>query len=204
MKKLVIALLIVVVGSSAAFAGDLSLGVAQNFMDTYFIADYQSGRFGVEGGVGIPLVYGTASLIGASADGEDVDFGDGVAMVFLPAAMVNGYWKAVDGKVFDLRLGLQGDVFSILTPDFKSVFGLWGASVGLDFTFSDRFSVNLTGTIPAALPLSVLGDDASRFGAFIFYDSTEDNPGPIFAVIFGQLLPGMISEMARLSFRWKV
>ena len=204
MKKLIIALLIVVVGCTAVFAGDLSLGVAQNFMDTYFLADYQGNHFGVEGGVGIPLIYGTAALIENIADGKDVTIGDGAAMVLLPAAMVNGYWKAIDGKVFDLRLGIQADVFSIFTPDFKSVFGLWGTSIGLDFTFSDRFSINLTGTVPAALPLSVIGEDATNFGAFLFYDSENPDIGDFFAIFFGQMLPGMLSEMARLSFKWKV
>ena len=201
MKKLIIALLIVVVGCSAVFAGDLSLGVAQNFMETYFIADYQGDHFGVEGGVGIPLVYGTAALISNIADGKDVSILDGVGMVCLPSVMVNGYWKAVDTNFFDLRLGLQGDVFTILTPDLFSVFGLWGTSLGLDFTFNDRFTVNLTGTVPAALPLSIF--DAGNAGAFIYVNGA-DEVGDILAIIFGQMLPGVISEMARVSFKWKI
>ena len=201
MKKLVIVLLIVVVGCSAVFAADLSLGFAQNFMDTYFIADYQGDHFGVEGGIGIPLIYGTASLIGDMADGKDVSILDGIGMVCLPAAMVNGYWKAVDGRVFDLRLGLQGDVFSIITPDMTSVFALWGPSIGFDFTFSDEFSINLTGTLPAALPLNAIG--AGDYGAFIFTKDV-DEIGEGLAIFFGQLLPGILSEFARLSFKWKV
>ena len=201
MKKLVIVFLIVVIGCSAVFAGDLSLGFAQNFMDTYFIADYQWDRFGVEGGIGIPLVYGTAALISDLADGKDVDVGDGFEMVLLPAAMVNGYWKAVDGKVFDLRLGLQGDVFSIVSPEMTSVFAIWGTSVGLDFTFSDEFSINLTGTLPAVLPLNAIG--AGDAGAFIFTKDV-DEIGEGLAIFFGQLLPGILSEFARLSFKWKV
>ncbi len=204
MKKLIIVLLVVVLGCSAAFAGKLQLGVAQNFMDTYFVADYQGDHFGVEGGLGIPLVYGTAGLIGAIAEGKEINFGEGIEMVLLPAAVVNGYWKAFDGKVFDFRLGLQGDVFTIITPDFQSVFGLWGASFGFDFSFSERFSLNLTATLPAALPLSIAGEDAAKFGAALFYNSKESDIGDFFAIFFGQMLPGMISEMARISLKWTV
>ncbi len=204
MKKLVIVLLVVVLGCSAVFANKLQLGVSQNFMDTYFIADYQGNHFGVEGGVGIPLVYGTAGLIGAIGEGKEIDFSEGLGMVLLPAAMVNGYWKAFDGKVFDFRLGLQGDVFTIVTPDFQSVFGLWGASFGFDFSFSERFSLNLTATLPAALPLSIIGEDASRFGAVLFYNSENPDVGDFFAIFFGQMLPGMLSEFARISLKWTI
>ncbi|MBP5161774.1 MAG: hypothetical protein ILP16_02200 [Spirochaetales bacterium] len=204
MKKLIIVLLVVVLGCSAVFAGKLQLGAGLNFLDTYFIADYQGDHFGVEGGIGIPLVYGTAGLIGAISEGKEIDFSEGAEMVLLPAAMVNGYWKAFDGKVFDFRLGLQGDVFSIFTPDFQSVFGLWGASFGFDFSFSERFSLNLTATLPAALPLSIAGDEASKFGAILFYNSENPDIGDFFAIFFGQMLPGMLSEFARISLKWTV
>ena len=204
MKKLLIVLLVIALGCSAVFASKLQLGVSQNFMDTYFMADYQGKSFGVEGGIGIPLVYGTASLIEAIGNGETIDFSNAAGMVLLPAAMVNGYWKAYDGKVFDFRLGLQADVFSIVTPDFQSVFGLWGKSFGFDFSFSERFSLHLTATLPAALPLSIAGDDASRFGAILFYNSDNPDVGDFFAIFFGQMLPGMLSEIARISVKWTV
>ena len=203
MKKVLIIVLIAVVAGSSVFALDLSLGVMQNFLDTSFIADAEFNHFGVEGSVGFPLVWGTSALIGAISDGKDIDFSDGVAMVLMPGVMVNGYWKAIDTKHFDLRLGLQTDVIGLFTDDVTSVLGLWGASLGLNFKFGERFSANITGTVPAALPLSAIGDDASKFGGFAYVNGTDDI-GDIFLVIFGQLLPGALSEMCRVSLKWKI
>ena len=203
MKKLLIIVLIAMVAGSSIFAMDLSLGVMQNFLDTSFIADAEFNRFGVEGSEGFPLVWGTSALIGAISDGKEVTVGDGIAMVMMPGVMINGYWKAINTKHFDLRLGLQTDIIGLFADDVTSVLGLWGASIGLNFKFGERFSANITGTIPAALPLSAMGDDAARFGGFAYVDGTDDI-GDIFLVIFGQLLPGALSEIARVSLKWKI
>ena len=187
MKKVIIFVLIALVAGASVFAMDFHLGVMQNFMDTSVIADAEFNHFGVEGSLGA----------------EEVEPGEGFSLVLMPGAMVNGYWKAIDTTHFDLRLGLQLDVIGLFTDNLRSVIGLWGTSVGFDFKFNDKFSMNLTGTLPAALPLSLISEDASQFGVFGYVEGGEDI-GDFFAVLFGQLLPGVLSEFARLSFKWKI
>lgn len=204
MKKAIVIIIVVLVACMSLSAADVSMGVMQNFMDTSFIVDAEFGRFGVEGSIGIPLVWGITGIVDCVNKGEQVTFGDAAAMLLFPGAMVNGYWKAIDGKVFGLRLGLQTDVVGIITDNLKSIVGLWGFSVGLNFKFSERFSANLTGTLPAALPLSLLGDDAAKFGAFFHTWGGSNDPAEILVIIFGQLLPGALSEIARVSFKWTI
>ena len=203
MKKVFILVLIALVAGASVFAMDFHLGVMQNFMDTSVIADAEFNHFGVEGSLGAPLIWGTSALIEALSKGEEVEPGEGFSLVLMPGAMVNGYWKAIDTTHFDLRLGLQLDVIGLFTDNLRSVIGLWGTSVGFDFKFNDKFSMNLTGTLPAALPLSLISEDASQFGVFGYVEGGEDI-GDFFAVLFGQLLPGVLSEFARLSFKWKI
>ena len=203
MKKVIIFVLIALVAGASVFAMDFHLGVMQNFLDTSVIADLEFDHFGVEGSLGTPIILGVSSLIDAVASGEDVEAGDGISMLLMPGVMVNGYWKVIDAKHFGLRLGLQADVIGLFTDNLRSVIGLWGPSIGFNFKFNDKFSMNLTGTIPAALPLSLISEDATSFGAFGYVEGGEDL-GDFFAVFFGQLLPGVLSEFARLSFKWKI
>ena len=203
MKKVIIFVLIALVAGASVFAMDFHLGVMQNFLDTSVIADLEFNHFGVEGSLGTPIILGVSSLIDAVASDEDVEAGDGISMLLMPGVMVNGYWKVIDAKHFGLRLGLQADVIGLFTDNLRSVIGLWGPSVGFNFKFNDKFSMNLTGTIPAALPLSLISEDAANFGAFGYVEGGEDL-GDFFAVFFGQLLPGVLSEFARLSFKWKI
>ena len=203
MKKVIIFVLIALVACASVFAMDFHLGVMQNFLDTSVIADLEFDHFGVEGSLGTPIILGVSSLIDAVSSGEDVEAGDGISMLLMPGVMVNGYWKVIDAKHFGLRLGLQADVIGLFTDNLRSVIGLWGPSIGFNFKFNDKFSMNLTGTIPAALPLSLISEDAANFGAFGYVEGGEDL-GDFFAVFFGQLLPGVLSEFARLSFKWKI
>ena len=203
MKKVIIFVLIALVAGASVFAMDFHLGVMQNFLDTSVIADLEFNHFGVEGSLGTPIILGVSSLIDAVASGEDVEAGDGISMLLMPGVMVNGYWKVIDAKHFGLRLGLQADVIGLFTDNLRSVIGLWGPSIGFNFKFNDKFSMNLTGTIPAALPLSLISEDAASLG-FVGYVEGGEDIGDFFAVLFGQLLPGVMSEFARLSFKWKI
>ena len=72
MKKAVVIIIVVLVACMSVSAADISMGVMQNFMDTSFIVDAQFGRFGVEGAVGIPLVWGTAGIIDCVSKGQQV------------------------------------------------------------------------------------------------------------------------------------
>ena len=204
MKKAIVIIIVVLVACMSLSAADISMGVMQNFMDTSFIVDAEFDHFGVEGALGIPIVWGITGIVDSVNKGEQVTIGDAAAMLLIPGAMVNGYWKVIDGRVFGLRLGIQTDVIGIFAKDLKSILGLWGFSVGLNFKFSERFSANLTGTLPAALPLSLLGDDATKFGAFFHVWGGNDDPANILVIIFGQMLPGALSEIARVSFKWTI
>ncbi len=204
MKKAIVIIIVILVACMSLSAADISMGVMQNFLDTSFIVDAEFDHFGVEGAVGIPLIWGASGLISNISEGKEVKPGDAIAMLLLPGAMVNGYWKVIDGKVFGLRLGLQADVLGLFSENLKSIVGLWGLSLGLNFKFNERFSANLTGTLPAALPLSLLGDGAANFGAFYYQWGESNDWTDILVVIFGQLLPAAASEIARLSFKWTV
>ena len=57
MKKAIVLILVLAVACTSVFAADISLGVMQNFLDTSFIADFEFDHFGVEGSVGIPLIW---------------------------------------------------------------------------------------------------------------------------------------------------
>ena len=204
MKKTIAVIIVILVACMSLSAADVSIGVMQNFMDTSCIVDAEFGRFGVEGSLGIPLIWGISGIVDNINKGEEVTFANAAAMLLFPGVMVNGYWKAIDGKVFGLRLGLQADVIGLISDNLKSVVGLWGFSVGLNFKFNERFSANLTGTLPAALPLSLLGDDAAKFGAFFYTWGGNNDPADILVIIFGQLLPCAMSEIARISFKWSI
>lgn len=206
MKKILIIVLVAVVAGSSIFAMDLSFGVMQNYINTCIVADLEFNHFGFEESIGFPLIRESASLIGAISEGKDIDFGDDLAMGLLPGIMVNGYWKAINTKHFGLRLGLQADVMGISNGVFSTVLGIWGASIGLNFKFGERFSANITGTIPATYPLSFISDDAEQFGYFIldYYGLDKvDNVFDAFVYVL-EASYGFISEIARVSFKWKI
>lgn len=201
MKKLIIVMIIVAVACTSVFAGDLSIGVSQNYMHTNIIADYEGNHFGVEGAAGIPLISGVFSLINSSSKGEDISFGDALGLLLLPDATVNGYWKVIDGKVFGLRLGLQGDVITMINPEDKyfSMVGLIGMSLGLNFKFGERFSANLTGTLPFAFPLYLISEDLSKYTIFYYTSNPEKTGWDVFMIV-----PLFINQFARLSFKWSI
>ena len=203
MKKTIIIILIAVTACTSIFASGLSIGVMQSWFHTSVITDYEGEHFGVEGAVGIPLLQGIAGTIdyiasgGKDKDGNPVDYNI-VEMFLLPSAMVNGYWKVVDGKVFDLRLGIQGDCMSTMSKEGFSIVGLVGFSIGLDFRFNDKFSMNLSGSCPAALLLNLISEDAARYTVFAY--TTKEGSNWDFLMI----LPTIYNSFARLSFKWSV
>ncbi len=199
MKKIIVLLLVAVIACTAAFAGNLSMGVMQNYLHTNFLVDYEGDHFGAEGAVGLPIVSGAIGVANAIAEGEELEFGDIAGLTLLPAAMVNGYWKPIDTKVFDLRLGLQGDVISFIDPSDKyfSVIGLLGMSIGLDFRFSENFSMNLTGAFPVALPLQAISEEAAQYTLFYYSNNPEHDHWDILLV-----LPLALNQFGRISFKW--
>lgn len=201
MKKLTVVLIIIAVACASVFAGNLSIGVSQNYMHTNVIADFEGDHFGVEGAAGIPLVSGVVGLVNSISKGEDISFGDALGLLLLPDATVNGYWKAVDGKVFGLRLGIQGDLVTMINHEDKyfSTVGLLGLSLGLNFKFGERFSANLTGTLPFAIPLNWISEDIAKYSIF-YYSSNPEKSGWDILMI----LPLAINQFARLSFKWSI
>ena len=204
MKKFIIIALLAAVACTSVFASEgLSLGVMQSWFDTSLIADYQWDHFGVEGALGIPLVQGIAGTIdyiasgGKDEDGNPVDY-NVFGLFLLPSMMVNGYWKAIDGDVFDLRLGLQGDAMSIMRKDAYTIVGLVGISLGLDFQFNEKFSMNLSGSCPAFLLLQPISEDVARYTVFAY--STKEGGSWDFLMI----LPTIYNSFARLSFKWSI
>lgn len=204
MKRITIILIVAVLAVSSVFAGGLSIGIMQNYLHTGVIADLDLGRFGVEGSVGIPLISGAFELIdyytGDKVDdeGQPIDPPNPAEALLLPGIMANAYWKAVDSKVFDLRLGIQADAIGLSENDDFTLVGLWGLSLGLDFQFGDNFGVNLTATAPAALIASALGAEDGSFTAF-YYTTKEESDWDILLI-----LPACINQFARLSFKWSL
>ncbi len=198
MKRIAIIVIALALVCSSVFAVDFSLGVMQNYLNTSIIADAEMGRFGVEGALGFPLVLAGVEVFDYYMwQNKAGDAPNPLEALFIPSVMVNGYWKAIDSKVFDLRLGVQGDVMAIIESEDLAAVGLWGLSLGLDFRFNDRFSMNLTGAIPAGFLASSFGDALDRFT--VFYGSTSDDG------IDGMIaLPVIINEFARLSLKWSL
>ncbi|MCR5442823.1 MAG: hypothetical protein K6E89_03630 [Sphaerochaetaceae bacterium] len=201
MKKVIIFVLIALLAGASVFAMDFRLGVEQNFMNTSIEIDGEGSHFGFDASLGLPVVYGTAALVEAIGEGQEIDFGEGVAMVLLPGIMVNGYWKVIDGKVFDLRLGLQGNAQMYIDKDCFTILAMAGLSTGFDFKFNDRFGMNLTLALPLALPLSLI-DDAAQYSV-LYYTTNPEPVKDIFTIIFGGIGVGL-SQIARLSFKWSI
>ncbi len=199
MKRSVIILVILVLVCSSVFAVEFSLGVMQNYLNTSIIADAEMDRFGMEGAVGFPLVLAAVECFDyyISENNEGGTLNPLVAFS-VPSVMVNGYWKAFDSKVFDLRLGIQVDALAIIESEGFTAAGVWGFSLGLNFKFNDRFSMNLTSAVPAGFLASYISDALDRFT--VFYWSTKDDEDEI-----GMLaLPVVVNELARISLKWSL
>ena len=201
MKKLVIIMLIAVLAGSAVFAADFSIGVLQNYLHTMVVADYSGDHFGVEGGVGIPLVSGIVGTIDyIKRGGIDPDTGEKepynpAELFLLPAGVVNGYFKIVNTTHFEWRLGLQADAISLMDKDHFTFIALAGVSTGFEIKFNGGFSVNLSGALPLA---AFLPEEVAQYT--IYYDSTKTEDNWDFLMI----LPLCINQFARLSLKWSI
>ena len=221
MKRFIIILAIAAIACTSLFAADIQLGVVQNLVNTSFLVDAEFERFGAETSVGIPVVTAAISGIEAMFKGNS-DSSEAIArdtsseeteessksggFSILGGAMANVYWKAYAGQKFSLRIGLQADMLGLFGTEGSRVFLTYGPSIGFNYKFNDRFSMNFTSAIPAALILSPFGEDVSKYGAFIFSNVTpegEEAIGEIFLALFGAI-GGIGDQLARLSFKWSV
>lgn len=201
MKKLVIIMLIAVLAGSAVFAADFSIGVLQNYLHTMVVADFGGDHFGVEGGVGIPLVSGIVGTIDyIKRGGIDPDTGEKepynpAELFLLPAGVVNGYFKIVNTEHFEWRLGLQADAISLMDKDHFTFIALAGVSTGFEIKFNGGFSVNLSGALPLA---AFLPEEVAQYTIYYYSTKTEDNWD------FLMILPLCINQFARLSLKWSI
>lgn len=201
MKKLVIIMLIAVLAGSAVFAADFSIGVLQNYLHTMVVADFGGDHFGVEGGVGIPLVSGIVGTIDyIKRGGIDPDTGEKepynpAELFLLPAGVVNGYFKIVNTTHFEWRLGLQADAISLMDKDHFTFIALAGVSTGFEIKFNGGFSVNLSGALPLA---AFLPEEVAQYTIYYYSTKTEDNWD------FLMILPLCINQFARLSLKWSI
>ena len=198
MKKVLIVLIIAAIACTGVFASGMSLGVMQNYLFTNVLMDMEFDNFGFEAAVGVPLVSGTVGLVEYMADGrvETEGFPNLAEMFLLPGGTVNAYWKAIDGKVFGMRLGIQFDAISLMDKDYYTFIGLAGISLGLNFKINERFSLNVTGTCPVAAPLSMISDEAPNYSVVYYTTKTEDNWS--FLLIF----PAIFDQLVRVSAKW--
>ncbi len=204
MKKLIIVLLVVVLGCSAAFAGDLSLGFSQGLVNTSFVASYDWDHFGVQGDVGFPVFFSTLSAVGAiseKASGES-DKDINVLDFILPCVHVGGYWKAVNGKHFGWNLGLGGTAISYFVEGNARVFGLATVTSGLTYKFNDRFSMGLDSSVPLGLLIMPFSEEAAQYTVFGFIQG-EGKGADIAMLLIGSVYY-LINDAARLSFKWTI
>ncbi len=218
MKRLIVLFLIIAAACGSAFAFDLQLGVAQNLLNTSLLVDSEFKHFGIEASAGVPvaslIVSGIAAGINEAADnvsssmaarGESEESGSGSSGGFsLPAGvMANVYVKLFTAGVFSMRLGLQVDVLGIYGSDYTWIQGYSGLSLGLNFKFSERFGMNLTGAIPLAALLSPFGEEVIDKTLFFYTSDNEKVAENVFFAIFGSL--GAVgNHIARLSFKWSL
>ena len=201
MKKFIIILLIAVVASTAVFAADFSIGIMQNYLHTMLAADLSGDHFGIEGAAGIPLVSGIAGTIDyISRGGINPDTGEKepyefVDLFLLPAGVLNGYVKIINTKHFEWRFGLQGDAISLMDKDHFTFIAVAGVSTGFEFKFNSGFSVNLSGAFPLA---GLLPEAVGKYTVFYYTTKTDENWD------FLMILPLVINEFARLSFKWSI
>jgi len=199
MKKIILVSVMLLAVVFSAFSANTSLGVAQNYINTSVIVDTDiGGRFGFEGSVGFPVVSALFGAIDSISEGEEFK----PLQFVLPGAMVNTYWKAVDGNKFQLRLGLQADVLVFLEKRSVQAAGLLGTSLGLNYKFNGKFAINFTAGCPLALPLSLISNDAASWTLF-YFSSTAVDKSDILKIIFGGIGCAM-NQFARISFKWNL
>ncbi len=211
MKRFIVILVIVAIVCTSAFAADVRMGVMQNLVNTSLVVDAEFDKFGVEGAVGLPVVYFVVGGVGAiinNASGESSSSSSSGSGGFsmLGGVMANVYWKAYDGEKFDFRLGLQGDALGLVGTEGSRIFFTYGPSLGFDFKFNDKFSMNFTSAIPAAFFLQPFGDEVSKYGAYYYNDVNTEGwgvLGEVVLAIFGGI-GGVGDQLARLSFKWSV
>lgn len=196
MKKFVIVVLILAISVAGLFAKS-EVGVGTNLYFSGVDVAFESKSFAADVMVGLPIIKPVINLV-------DYHFGDGLDSdgkaiaepkledFLVPYLVVGGYWKVIDGKVFGLNLGLQADaVFAVNKENGFSLGGIWGASLGLGFKFSNNCTLNITGTVPAGFLLSMISKDASAAGSFSYGNEAA-----------GATLVAAVSGWARASFRW--
>ncbi len=218
MKRLTVILVMVALVCTTAFAADIQLGVMQNLVNTSFLVDVESDKFGFESAVGLPIVTGMVGGIKALIDKASEEPGEPTEPTeptqssgpsgfnIIAGAMANTYWKAFESNKVSLRLGLQVDALGLVGTDGSRVFVSYGPSVGFNYRFNEDFGMNFTSTIPASLLLSPFGDEVSKYGAYYYNDvDTEgwDALGEVFLALLG-VMGGVGDQLARLSFKWTV
>ena len=196
MKKVIIILVLALVVLSSAFSGNTSLGVSVNYINTSVIVDTESNRFGFEGSLGFPLFSAVLGALDSVSNGKEFKFVE----ILLPGAMVNPYFKAINGDRFQLRLGLQTDFLVFLDKEVVSAAGLIGTTLGFNFKFSEKFGMNLTAGLPLALPLSLISEDAGSWTLF-YFSSRDIDKSDIAKIIVGGLGCAM-NQFLRISCKW--
>ena len=206
MKKLIIVMIIVAVACTSVFAGDLSIGFSQGLVDTSFIASYEWDKFGVQGDLGFPLIFTTVAAAGAINEKINKDTEEqkefNVLDFILPGAHVGAYWKAIDGEHFGWNFGLGGTFQSYFMKSKFRMIGFATLTSGLRYRFNDRFSLGLETSVPLALPLSLISEDAAKYTLF-YYQEGECEIGDIFVVLLGSTYY-FINDLARISFKWSI
>ncbi len=205
MKRVIVVLLLILV-CSVAFTADMKIGVLQNVLNTSFLLDTEFKHFGVEAAVGLPVVFGVADILQLdNGEGNEDSSSEAEASTFaVPAGiMVNAYAKVIDKEKFSLRLGLQADLVGLFSYNYLWCMCFTGASVGLDFRFTDSFGMNLTSAMPLAMlfsPIDVLAEKT-----FFSYISDEDtHPWGADFMAFAGSLGSLMNQLVRLSFKWKI
>ena len=203
MKKFVLILLVLTIACTAVFAG-ASIGFSQGLINTSFVASYEWDKFGVQGDVGLPLIYSTIGFIGAVNEKVNNDSEEEINILdfILPGAHVGAYWKAVNGKHFGWNLGLGGSFQSYFMKNKVRVIGMASVTSGLVYKFNEKFSMGLDTSVPLAFLLAPISSEAAQ-ATFFYYVQGESEPGDIFAILLGASYYG-INELARLSFKWSI
>ena len=120
----------------------------------------------------------------------------------LPGAHVSAYWRAIKGEHFGWNLGLGGSFQSYFIDRKVRILGMASITSGLQYRFNDKFAIGLDTSVPIALPLSLISEDAAKYTYFYFVDG-ESKPADIAVVLFGAIYYG-INELARVNFKWSL
>lgn len=191
---LLIALLAVYSGVSAA---DTSIGFMQSIINTSFLVDAESRCFGAESSIGTPTVlYAIKGFDVLCNDNNNLDLG----FSFSVGVMANVYFKVINGDIFSLRLGLQGDIICMFKSDSVWAAGFMGPSIGLNYKVNGDFAVNITSAVPFDV---FIPESISKYTYFVCSSNQDDVSGNISRAVFGSI--GAIGcQLARLSFKWSV